>query len=119
MELSQLLDKTAENVSGDISQVLGKIARILTTDKTMDIKSAWKKSKGSELLLSDEAKKITEDYFYNIGTKSLDIEIEKTEKTISAFELLDKEEREKMTKDKKLLYTVGASVAAAIVILVI
>ncbi len=119
VELAELMARVCDSLQGNFGQVLKNTTKVLADKKTTDMKSAWEESGGGELLLTDEARKITEDYFFNIGKKSLDIELEKTEKTIQTLSFLEKEEREKTNKDKKLLYTMGASVAAAIVILVI
>ena len=85
----------------------------------MDMKQLWETSGGRNLLLPESAKKVTDELIYNIGKKELETEIEKIESAIVSLEQIETEEREKTQKDKKLLYTVGASVAAAVVILFI
>lgn len=118
-ELSFLCEKIADKTQGAVSDTLSEVGRILNKEKGADFKCAWNTVTDKRELFSADAKKIVEDLADNLGKKSLDIELENIEKTKTQLEHLEIEEREKTRKDKKLLYTLGGALAAAITILVI
>lgn len=118
-ELPLIFKKVSQLTDGEVSCVFKNIGLALTENEISDMKTVWQNSGGKELLLPDSARKVIEELIYNIGKKELDTEIEKIESAVVSLEQIEAEEREKTQKDKKLLYTIGVSFAAAVVILFI
>lgn len=118
-ELPLIFKKVSQLLDGEVSSVFKNIGTELAKNEISDMKLLWETSGGKDLLLPESAKKVTEELIYNIGKKELETEIEKLERAIVLLEQIETEEREKTQKDKKLLCTVGASFAAAVVILFI
>lgn len=118
-ELPLIFKKVSKLLDGEVSSVFKNIGTELAKNEISDMKQLWETSGGRNLLLPESAKKVTDELIYNIGKKELETEIEKIESAIVSLEQIETEEKEKTQKDKKLLYTVGASVAAAVMILFI
>ncbi len=118
-ELPLIFKKVSQLIEGAVSDVFKNIGTELSENEISDMKLLWENSGGKDLLLTDSAKKVTEELIYNMGKKELDTEIEKIESAVVSLEQIEKDEREKTQKDKKLLCTVGASFAAAVVVLFI
>ncbi len=118
-ELPLIFKKVSQLTEGAVSDMFKKTGLSLAENEISDMKLVWETSGGKDLLLPDSAKQVTEELIYNIGKKALGTEIEKIESSIISLEQIEAEEREKTQKDKKILCTVGASIAAAFVILFI
>ena len=118
-ELPLIFKKVSQLTEGAVSDMFKKTGLSLAENVISDMKLVWETSGGKDLLLPDSAKQVTEELICNIGKKALDTEIEKIESSIISLEQIESEEREKTQKDKKILCTVGASIAAAFVILFI
>ncbi len=117
-ELFRVCRDISLKTHSDISEVFCEISNILE-EKPMDFYSAWLTSTNKKTLFAKEVKTAVCDLAQNLGKKSLDIELENIEKTKQILEQIEEYEKEKTAKDKKLLYTLGASVGAAFLILVI
>lgn len=118
-ELPLIFEKVSEMVKGDVSVLFKNMGKELAKNEISDMRSVWKKSGGEELLFSKEVYKVATELIFNIGRKEINTEIEKINSAIFMLEQIEIEEREKTQKDKKLLYTVGASLAVIVVILFI
>jgi len=118
-EISFLSKCMAENTKGEISHILGDVHTFLSEDKTLDFKDAWYKSKGDKSLFTFEAEKIVDSLFKDLGKRTLDIELENITKAEKRLEILESEEKEKYKKDKKLIYTLGVTACAVMLIVAI
>lgn len=117
-ELFKVCRDISSKIRSDVSEVFCEIADILE-EKPTDFYSAWITSIDGKVLFTKEAETSVCDLAQNLGKKSLDIELENIEKTKQILEQIEEYEKEKMVKDKKLLYTLGASIGAAFLILII
>ena len=95
-EISQLLSTVSKKTSGEISYIFSAI---------------------SEMLLKDSGTDEIYNFCKNFGKKTVDIEIENIKQCEKILECLINEESDKFIKDKKLIYTLGVSIGAVIVIL--
>lgn len=116
------LGRVCKEISGrtqlQVSEIFGGIADILK-ENVCDFYQAWYGTIRGKKIFSKETENALEEFAQNLGKKSLDIELENIEKTIEILSQIEEYEGEKTTKHKKLIYTLGASVGAALIILVI
>ncbi len=115
-ELWRVCRTIANRTKNDVSEAFLKTANILE-EKPSDFYTSWSEATQGVSLFSKEAQSAISDLIYNLGKKSLDIELENIEKTKEILEQTEIYEREKTAKDKKLLYTLGVSAGLALVIL--
>lgn len=116
-ELPLAFSKASETVEGDVLVLFENMGKELAKNEIADMKLLWETSGGTDLVISESTRRIAEELIYNIGRKELDTEIEKIDNALNSLERTEAEEKEKTQKDKKLLYTLGASFFAAVVIL--
>lgn len=117
-ELWKVCRMIADRTKNDVSEAFFKTADILE-EKSSDFCTSWSEATQEMSLFSNNTQAVLSDLFYNLGKKSLDIELENIEKAKEILEQTEIYEREKTTKDKKLLYTLGVSAGLALVILAI
>lgn len=117
-ELWKVLREISCKTQGEISEIFCQISNILE-EKPLDFSSAWHGVTDGKVLFSKDTENSLFDLAGNLGKKSLDIELENIQKTKEILEQIEEYEKEKTTKDKKLLYTLGVSLGIALVILVI
>lgn len=116
-EISQLLYTISQKTSGEISNIFNTISEILSKDSGVDFFTAWESVVGKRMLFSKEATDEIILFCKNFGKKTVDIEIENIKQCERTLECLINEESDKFIKDKKLIYTLGVSIGAVIVIL--
>lgn len=116
-EISHLLSTVSQKTSGEISYVFSRIAEKLIKDTGIDFFTAWESAVGKRILFSKEATDEIFNFCKNFGKKTVDIEIENIKQYEKILECLINEESDKFIKDKKLIYTLGVSIGAVIVIL--
>ncbi len=116
------LGRVCKEISGrtqlQVSEIFENIADTLK-ENVCDFYQAWYETIRDKKTFSKETENALEDFAQNLGKKSLDIELENIEKTIEILSQIEEYEGEKTLKNKKLIYTLGASVGAALIILVI
>lgn len=117
-ELGKVCREISVRTQFQVSGIFGNIADILK-ENVCDFYQAWHGAVCGQKIFSKETEKTLEEFAQNLGKKSLDIELENIEKTIEILSQIEEYEGEKTTKHKKLIYTLGASVGAALIILVI
>ncbi len=118
-ELPVLCRALSKELDGEVAFLFGEISKSLDENKTTDFFSSYKDAVLGRDLFSYECEKTVEYFFKNFGKKTLDIELDNINKTEQELELLILEEEQKSSQDKKLLYTLGASIAAVFIIFVI
>lgn len=118
-EMSTLCKKISEETEGEISQCFLRTSELLCNDANLSFKDAWAKAGEGLELFSPEVAKAVGEFSKNFGKKTLDIELENLQKTEKQFEILQTQEQQSYEKNKKLVYTLGATASAAVVILFI
>lgn len=118
-EISVLCKKMADVTDGEISLLFESSAQFLEHDEKLDFNSALIKAIKDRHLFSDEGKRLLFELSQNLGKKNLEIELKNLQKSEKDLERLLLEEEEKTKKDTKLMYTLGLSLAAVFVILII
>ena len=118
-EISVLCKKMADATNGEISFLFERSAQFLEQDEKSDFNSAMLSAIKDKDLFSDVGKSILLEFSQNLGKKNLEIEIKNLEKSEKDLERLVLEEEEKTKNDTKLMYTLGLSLAAVFVIMII
>lgn len=116
-EISHLVSTISEKTSGEISYIFSTISKMLIKDSGIDFFTAWESAVGKRMLFSKEATDEIFNFCKNFGKKTVDIETENIKQYEKILECLINEESDKFIKDKKLIYTLGVSIGAVIVIL--
>ncbi len=116
-EISHLVSTISQKTSGEISYIFNAISEILIKDSGIDFFTAWETAVGKRMLFSKEATDEIFAFCKNFGKKTVDIEIENIKQYEKILEGIINEENDKFIKDKKLIYTLGVSIGAVIVIL--
>lgn len=116
-EIFYLLSMVSEKTSGEISYIFSEMSKILIKDSGIDFFTAWEIAVDKRTLFSKEATDEIFGFCKNFGKKTVDIEIENIKQYEKILEGIINEENDKFIKDKKLIYTLGVSIGAVIVIL--
>ena len=116
-ELSYLLKVMQKKTSGEISYIFKEMEYKVCHESSVDFFSAWKSATDGKALFSKEVTDEISDFCKDFGKKTVDIELEKIKRCENCLDELIKEESKKFIKDKKLIYTLGISIGAVIVIL--
>ena len=116
-EMPHLLKKVSEKSSGKISYIFKEMEEKVTAKSDIDFFTAWESVTEGKTLFSKEASCVILNFCQNFGKKTLDIELDNIKKCENDLNELIKEESDKFKKDRKLIYTLGISIGAVIVIL--
>lgn len=116
-EVSVLCKMVSEKTHGEISRLFYDMGKTLASDNNTDIFAAWCENTNEKNLFCDAANREVLNFIQNFGRKTLDIELENIKATEIILEQLIQEEKDKYGKEKRLIYTLAASIGAVIVIL--
>lgn len=118
-ELPQLCKKIAKHAKGDIKELFANIKELIKSDSDLGFYDAWRMATEDKNLFSKEVLTVLSDFSYKFGQRSEEIEKENLIRATEALDNLETTEQEKFEKERKLIYTLGFSLVAFLVILVI
>ena len=118
-ELPELCGRIAKHTEGDVSELFINIKTMIQRDSDLSFYDAWKGATEDKALFSKEVDVILSDFAKSFGTKSEEIEKENLTRATETLKALEKQEQEILKKETKLTYTLGFSLGAILVILVI
>ena len=119
-ELSEAAGELSASLSGDMAFFFKNVSQYLAENETADFGQAWEAAKSvfaQKPFLSAAADKTMTDFSQRAGKMSREIELENIEKTLEAIDNTLEDEREKYTKNRKLIFTLGIAAGLAVLIL--
>ncbi len=119
-ELSQTVESLIGALYGDMDVFFQHIARILASHETADFGQAWteaKKEWDEKPFLPIEADRTMTAFSQQVGKMPREAELAHFDKTLEAIEGAINDAEANYEKNRKLIYTLGACVGTAVLIL--
>ncbi len=117
--LARIITEVAFRTDGEVGEFFKRLGEEVLKDETVSMFSCFLKAKEGKAFLPDEAERILEDFFKEVGSFSGELEDRHLDRTLTKLEQIETEAHECFLKNKKLNLTLGICASFGVVMLLL